>query len=138
MSNTVRAQMTLSFRGETHQLAATIDLDRLIGDSGDPPDFHGLLARAGGIDPYSYLYEVVEAHPITFTAPTGIASRSCRDGRFDWEQFERDWREEGELAQARAIAEETLGISDLEARPELKAALLAAYRAGKGDAEGAR
>ena len=76
----------------------------------------------------------MEAHEIEFSDATGVAVRSCRDGRFDWTQFEQDRREEQDWQRVRAIAEKTMTARDLDADPELKAALLAAYRAGKASA----
>jgi hypothetical protein len=130
-SNTIRARLTLSFKGETYELDSVIDLDRWDGESGEAPDFHQLLAKAAGIDLYSYLYEVLESHEIEFSDATGIAARSCRDGRFDWAQFEQDRREEQDWQVVGAIAERMMAARDLDAAPDLKAALLAAYRAGK-------
>jgi hypothetical protein len=133
-NNTVRARLALSFKGETYELDSVIDLDGCLGESGAAPNFHQLLARTAGIDPYSYLYEVLEAHEIAFSDATGVAVRSCRDGRFDWTQFEQDRREEQDWQRVRAIAEKIMTARDLDADPELKAALLAAYRAGKASA----
>lgn len=133
-NNTVRARLALSFKGETCELDSVIDLDRWCGESGEAPDFHQLLAKAAGIDPYSYLYEVLESHEIEFSDATGIAARSCRDGRFDWAQFEQDRREEQDWPVVRAIAERVLATRDWEAASDLKAALLAAYRARKASA----
>ena len=130
-NNTVRARLTLSFKGETYELDSVIDLDGCLGEPGEAPDFHQRLAKAAGIDPYSYLYEVLESHEIDFSDATGLAARSCRDGRFDWAQFEQDRREERDWQLVRAIAQPTLGARDLDADPALKAALLATYRAGK-------
>lgn len=130
-NNTVRARLALSFKGETYDLDSVIDLDKYLGETGAAPNVHQLLARKAGIDPYSYLYEVLEAHEIAFSDATGIAVRSCRDGRFDWNQFEQDRREERDWQRVRAIAEKIMTARDLETNPELKAALLAAYRAGK-------
>jgi hypothetical protein len=130
-NNTVRARLSLSFKGETYELDSVIDLDRCLGEPGEAPDFHQLLARAAGIDPYSYLHEVLESHEIEFSDATGVAARSCRDGRFDWPQFEQDRREEQDWQAVRAIAERIMATRDLNAEPDLKAALLAAYRAGK-------
>ena len=62
---------------------------------------------------------------------SGIAARCCRDGEFDWPRFQRDAHEEAELRALRSIAERMLGVADLDGRADLKAALLAAYRAGK-------
>lgn len=133
-NSTIRARLAFSFKGETYELDSVIDLDRRCGESGEAPDFHQLLAKAAGIDPYSYLYEVLESHEIEFSDATGIAARSCRDGRFDWAQFEQDRREEQDWPAVRAIAEGVLATRDWEAAPDLKAALLAAYRAGRASA----
>jgi len=130
-TNTVRARLSFSFKAETHELESTIDLDRCLVDTGEEPNFHLLLARVAGIDPYSYLYEVLEAHEIEFSEPTGIAALSCRDGQFDWRQFEQHQREDQGLQVVRTIAEQSMGVRDLDQRADLKAALLAAYRAGK-------
>jgi len=127
-NNTIRARLAFSFKAEAYELDATIDLDRHVGEE---PNFHLLLARTGGIDPYSYLYEVMESHEIVFSEATGVALQSCHDGCFDWSRFERDWREEQDLQVVREIAERTLGVRDLDGRSDLKAALLAAYRAGR-------
>jgi len=128
--------MVLSFRAETYELESRIDLDPYIGEAGEEPNFPLLLAKASGIDPYSYLYEVMESHEIEFSEATGIAARCCHDGGLDWARFLRDVREESDLRVARSIAEQTLGVSDLDAHADLKAALLAAYRAGKAAGPG--
>lgn len=130
-NNTVRARLTLSFKGETYALDSVIDLDECLGEPGVAPNFHRLLARTAGIDPYSYLYEVLETHEIEFSDATGVAARSSHDGRFDWTQFEQERREERDWQRVRAIAEKIMAVHDLDAAPDLKAALLAAYRAGK-------
>lgn len=96
--------MTFSFKGETCELDAAIDLDRCLGEPGATPDVHRLLARAAGIDPDSYLLAGPESHEIGLSDATVVAARSCRDGRFTW-----------------------------DADPALKAALPAASRAGKAD-----
>lgn len=130
-NNTVRARVAFSFKGETYELDSVIDLDRHPGGSGEAPDFHRLLARAAGIDPYSYLYEVLESHEIEFSDATGVAARSCHDGQFDWNRFAQELAEERDWGAVRGIAERIMGACDWDADPALKAALLAAYRAGK-------
>jgi hypothetical protein len=130
-SNTVRARVAFSFKGETYDLDSVIDLEACLGEPGVAPDFHQLLARAAGIDPYSYLYEVLESHQIEFSDATGMAVGSCRDGRFDWIRFEQAMRGEDDWQAVRAIAEGIMGARDWEADPALKAALLAVYRAGR-------
>lgn len=130
-TNTVRARLAFSFKGETYALDSVIDLDRRLGEPGTAPDFHRLLARAAGIDPYSYLYEVLASHEIEFSDATGVAAQSCRDGRFDWTRFEQDLSEERDWQLVRGIAEGIMAGRDPDADRDLKAALLAAYRAGK-------
>src|SRR5512139_2835304 len=130
-NNTIRARLAFSFKGETYELDSVIDLDRQFGASGEAPDFHGLLARSAGIDPYSYLYEVLEAHEIEFSDATGVAAQSCHDGQFDWNRFEQDLSAERDWQAVKAIAERIMGARELDADPALKQALLAAYRAGK-------
>ena len=130
--NTVRARVAFSFKGETHELDSVIDLDRCVGKPGAAPDFHRLLAQAAGIDPYSYLYEVLESHEIEFVDATGVAARCCRDGRFDWSCFEHGAADERDWQKVRAIAEPMIGARDWDAEAALKAALLAVYRAGNG------
>lgn len=131
--NTIRAHLAFSFKAETCELDATVDLDRLLEETAEPPDFHLILARAAGIDTYSYLYEVLESHDVEFSEPTGIAALACREGRFDWSLFEEHYREEQVMRVLRAIAERVLKVPDLDRHPDLVAALRAAYRAGKGE-----
>lgn len=129
--NTLRARLSFSFKGDSYDLDSTIDLDHHPTEADAAPNFHLLLAKAAGIDPYSYLYEVLESHEIEFSEATGLAALCCRDGAFDWRDFERRRREEQDLRVVGAIAERMLGVGDLDDRADLKAALLAAYRAGR-------
>jgi hypothetical protein len=133
LSNTVRTRAEFSFQGKTHALECVIDLDNCSAEEGEQPDFHLMLARAHGIDPYSYLYEVLEVQDIDFAEPTGLAAGCCRDGGFDWAGFIRARSEERDHAAIRRIAAQALGITDLDVRPELATAMLAAYRAGRDE-----
>ncbi len=135
-SNTLRARLVFSFKGESLALDTVLDLDQCVEQAGAAPDFHLLLAKAGGIDPYSYLYEALESHEIEFSEATGIATLCCRDSGFDWPEFERLRQDERDMEVVRGIAARVLGVGDLDARADLKAALLAAYRAGKGEMGG--
>jgi hypothetical protein len=130
--NTLRARLTFSFKGEDIALEDIIDLDSCAGDIESAPNFHRCLARAGNIDPYSYQYEVLESEDITFDQPTGLAMACCADGRFDWAAFAVLSQEARDLDVVRPIARQTLGIDNLDAEVKLRAALLAAYRAGLG------
>lgn len=129
--NTIRARLDFSFKGENHEIDRILDLDACTEGSDDVPDFHLRLAKAHGIDPYSYLYEVLASHEIEFSDGTGIAASCCHEGTFNWEKFVHDLGEETDLQAVRILAAETMGIAELDSQPALKAALLTAYRAGK-------
>ncbi len=129
--NTVRAYLDFSFKGEDYALATTVDLDQCLAESREMPNFHRLLARAGNIDTYSYLYEVLESYDLAFDQPTGLAAACCSEGLFDWDGFVQQAGDQRDLQTVQALAAQTLDMSEFDARPELRAALLAAYRAGK-------
>ena len=129
LRNTIRARLEFSFKGEDIALESIIDLDRC--DDEAAPNFHQWLARAGNFDPYSYQYEVLESEAITFDQPTGLAVACCEDGHFDWPAFVALRQDAHDLEVVRAVARQTLGCDDLDADAQLKAALLAAYRAGR-------
>lgn len=131
-TNTIRARLTVSFKGETHQLDTVIDLDTCLGEPGQAPDFHRLLAKAAGIDTYSYLYEVLESEEITFSEPTGLVVQAYEEGAFDWPRFEQALREERDWQTVRAIAARHLDNRDLDGDAELRAALMAVYQVGRG------
>ena len=133
MANTLRARLAFSFKGKDILLETRIDLDQCLADVAidAAPNFHQWLARAGNVDPCSYQYEVLESEEIEFDQPTGLAISCCADGRFDWQSFVHLRREARDLEAVRAVALQTLGIDNLDAEGRLKAALLAAYRAGR-------
>lgn len=132
--NTLRVQLEFSFKGETLNLDEVFDLDQITVEAGDLPDVHRLLARRAGIDPISYLYEVLESHDLHFSAATGLAADYCHNGQFDWRGFDQARREEGDWAHILVIVQGKIAPHELETSPSLKAALLAVYRAGKASA----
>ncbi len=89
IGNSIRVRLAFSFKGETLDLDSVVDLDRCLRESHDAPNFHRLLALAGGIDPYSYQYEMLESDDIEFSDPTGLAVACCGEGCFDWPAFVR-------------------------------------------------
>ncbi len=130
MADTVTAEVSYSFKGETHELRSELDARKTAEAivSGEA-SLHPSIASNNGLDTYSYAYEVMETEDIVFTAATGEAARYVADGVFD---------AEGYLAQTNStipadierIALEFLGVSDLGKQPALLAALEAAYHAG--------
>ena len=134
--DSVHAGVSFSFKGETHRIEATLDLARHLSAGAAGPDFHLLLAQAGGIDPYSYLYEVLESSAIDFSRATGGAAPCCRDGLFDWGCYWSQAQKDRDAAVLSAIAARHLGVTDLTRRPDLQAALRAAYQAGQARGAG--
>lgn len=128
--NTIHARLEVSFKGETRDLDTVIDLEPCLGEPGQAPDFHRLLAKAAGVDTYSYLYEALESEEIVFSEPTGLAVQAFEDGHFDWPRFEQALRQERDWQIVRNIAANYLDSRELERELNLKAALLAVYRAG--------
>lgn len=129
--NTIHARLEVSFKGEIHTLETVIDLNPCLAERGQAPHFHRLLARAAGIDPYSYLYEVLESEEITFSEPTGLAAQAFENGVFDWPRFAQALMDEQDWLTVRAIATGHLSDLDLDGDAEIKAALLEVYRAGR-------
>ena len=133
--NAICAQLEFSFKGETYQLEDMLDLDAFFMQQkqltvSETPDFHRYLAKKAGIDPISYLYEVLESHEISFSQASGLAAEFCQNTRFDWQGFAEARRAAGEWESIFAIVQGKITPQALEADAGLKAALLAVYRAG--------
>ncbi|RLJ19062.1 hypothetical protein DJ030_10110 [bacterium endosymbiont of Escarpia laminata] len=134
MDNRISVHITFSFKGETHTPSASINLDELIRGGDFQDTLRPLLARTNGIDSYSYLYEVMESHPIEFSNPTGFAADYLSGTEFDFIGFEKRWHEENDLSILDAIIEHHFEGEDVAQHPSLKAALREAFRAGKAAA----
>lgn len=80
--NSIDIRVQFSFKGKTYELGMTLDLDTL-GKQQTIPSLHQLLARQHGIDPYSYLYEVMEVSEIKFANPQGLAKDFCAHKPFE-------------------------------------------------------
>ena len=130
MENRIRIGLTYSFKGETFTPSAVIDLDEL-DDHPQEPDWHALLAKATGMDTYSYAYEVMQQAEPQFSEATGLATAHLHDGRFDFAGFRRVRRQADVPDQLREIARTMLQVDDLDAQPALAEALLQAYRIGR-------
>ncbi len=133
--NAICAQLEFSFKGETYLLEDMLDLDTFFIEQGhravgETPDFHRHLAKKAGIDPISYLYEVLESHEISFSQASGLAADFCQNAHFDWQGFAEARRAAGEWENILAIVQDKITAQALEADAELKAVLLAVYRAG--------
>ena len=131
MMNTVDVRTEFSFKGEDYLCSATLDLDELFDQHAELPVIHELLAHKHGIDTYSYLFEVMLEAELEFANPQGLAVRYMKDSEFDLEALDSDWEGHRVQRQVQEIATEDMGIADLDQHPELRRALINAYRLGK-------
>ena len=131
MSNSVRVSATFSFRGELLQPEMRLDLDEALEQGMTTESIYALLATKNNIDPYSYEYEMLEAEPLVFDEPEGLAEKYTENGRLDWKGLENAWKENRLLEKIGRIAKENMGIDNLEDIPGLKKTLLAVYSLAK-------
>lgn len=131
MPNSIDAHVEFSFKGETHYLSATIELDEFLGPGATLPSIHALLAGKNGIDTYSYLYEVMLEEEIRFDNAQGLAAEFLTDGEFDLDAYFIGLQEQKTLSLLQAIATRELDVADFDQQPALKNALLQAYNLGK-------
>ncbi len=134
MQNRIDANVEFFYQGKHFSLSSTIDLDVVMVAQGGMPDIYSILARENKIDSYSYEYEVMLMAPVCFDNATGIVANYLENGLFDVEGFESGWYEAKMVVQLRTIAEQHMGVG-LEQQAGLKAALIAAYQAGRRTVE---
>lgn len=130
MVNSIDAHIEFSFKGETHTLTSTLDLDKVLDKYLTLPSLHLALAVEHGINTYSYLYEVMQEEDIRFDNAQGLAAEFLKDGVFDLEGFIARRGESHLIDSLHAIALREMGIEDLDQHPRLKNALIQAYQLG--------
>ena len=129
-ANRIDAHIEFSFKGENYELSSTLDLDRVLEKYLTLPSLHVVLAVEHGIDTYSYLYEVMLEDEIRFDNAQGMAVDFLKDGVFDLDGYTAQWGESLRIAPLQIIAQQEMGIEDLDRHPQLKSALLRAYQLG--------
>jgi len=132
MNNRVTASVEFSFKGQTIAASVELDLDACMQTANGIPDLYHLLATRNNIGLYSYEYEMLQAEPISYSNAEGLVAEYVKDGQLDQAGFEAAWREQSLMNALQDIAREKLQIDDLQNKPDLKAALLAAYQLGAG------
>ena len=130
MKNSLTYCLPFSFRGEVFKPECTIDLDEHMR-LGSLPCLYTHLANVNRIDVHSYEYDVMMMGELEFEAAEGMAAEFICDGRFDSEGFQARWHEKRLFDVMQAIASDCMGIDDLAAQPELRNALLEAFRQGQ-------
>jgi hypothetical protein len=129
--NTLKATIPFSFKGVKHKPSVVIDLDEYVQKKTDFLFLSHLVANANNISNYSYEYEVLESSPVFFSDATGLAQEFLSDNQFDLKGFKQKLSQSKVLKALQLIAQQTLGIEDLDKNRDLKEALLKAYQAGK-------
>jgi hypothetical protein len=133
MKNSVSASVEFYFKGERFAPSLQIDLDKLMQQEGGLDGLYHAIAVANGISVYSYEYEMMQGEEVHFDTPTGLACDFFHEGEFDIAGYSEMWHELQVLKRVRPIAEQCVGVTDLDGKPKLKAALIAAYLAGRAD-----
>lgn len=131
MKNIVTASIAFSFKGEEHSPSITIELDQYLEVGGSLPDLCSLIAQQNNHDLYSYEYEMMQAQNIIFSNAQGLVADFIHDGALNFEEFHTTFHESKIFDKLQDIAKEKMQIENLEQQPDLKEALLQAYRLGK-------
>ncbi|HHJ35873.1 MAG TPA: hypothetical protein ENJ87_08910 [Gammaproteobacteria bacterium] len=133
MTNHITASVEFYFRGKKFEASVELDLDQYMLANGKIPDLYPLLAKAINLDFYSYEYEMMQTENICFKQARGLAAGYLNDNTLDIEAFETAWKENLLSEELQEIARQELSIDDLRKHPELKQALLNAYKLGHSD-----
>lgn len=134
-SNHLTLGIQVSYQGQVHDFKTSIDLDAHLAAQRALPDFHDLVVRSNQIDTYSYLFEAIEIEPVTILNAQGRAADFVADGQFDAVGFIEDWHANNALPDLQALAKHLLEVSDLEHHPQLKQALVLAFKQGFKNAQ---
>lgn len=131
MKNILTATINFSFKGKNHSPSITFELDPHLDSTGCLPDFCPLIANANNIGIYSYEYEMMQAQEIVFSNAQGLVAKFINNGVLDFTAFKSVFEQQKVLNQLQGIAKEQMQVENLEQQPDLKEALLQAYRLGK-------
>lgn len=130
MSHRITAFVAFYFKGSEIAASVDLDLDHHMQDAGKIPLLYPLLARSVSMDIYSYEYEMMQTESIRFRDARGIVADYIHDEILDIEGFEQAWKKQRVLTQLQSIVKCRMGLDDLDRNPELKEALLDAWRLG--------
>ncbi|VAW68550.1 hypothetical protein MNBD_GAMMA09-3185 [hydrothermal vent metagenome] len=131
MHSKLTATIRFCFKGQTHEPSIEIKLAEYMRTPENYPDICMMIARANDFDMYSYEYEMMQAENITFSDASGLVADYINDGMLDFVSFEQAWEEKRCLTKLADLARNILSIDDLEQSPDLKKALLEAYKLGR-------
>lgn len=125
MNNRITIGVEFWYRGECINPAIELDLDEIMRQSGQLPEFHPLLAKANRIGAYSYEYEMLEAETPFAIAISGWVSENIVDKILDVEGFEQRWhynsrqKQFSELAKQYQLPQDQKTLDAMEAAFQL-------------------
>ena len=131
MKNHITANVEFYYKGEKLTASIEIDIDHYMQTAGRLPDLYPLLAQTINLDPYSYEYEMMQVETIFFSNATGLTIGHVNEGAFDFKAFENAWLEDKLFRDIQDIAQKILSVDNLDEQPNLKKALVEAYRLGQ-------
>ena len=131
MSNYITASVEFYFKGEKHSASIELDMDKHMHVNGELPDLYPILAKAMDVGAYSYEYEMMLAETITFSDAKGLITDFVSEGILDLPAFNTAWTESTVLEKLQDIAKQHLSVDDIDQQPDLKNALIEAYRLGE-------
>lgn len=130
--NKITVTIPFSFKGKDFKPSIDLDLEQFSKTNDDFSRVFHQVASENGINNYSYEYEVLESSPLYFSQASGIAKDFLIDEHnFDLTGFKKKIQENKIIDVIQAIASDVLDIDDLENHPDLKRALVKAYKAGE-------
>lgn len=131
MKNQISIRLEFYFKGKELTPSMVIDLNKPVLTEDNYKSLYTLLAKSNGIDLYSYEYEMMLGEELIFSDATGLAKQFTENGKFDFAAFYQAQDDEIIIKAISKIASEHLSINDLSSRPEIKTALLEAYKLGQ-------
>jgi len=131
MKNHISICVNFDFKGKTHSPSIAIDLNVHIKENKTVDSLYLLLAKSNNIDIYSYEYELLISENLHFSNATGLAEFFLKENRFDFVAFELALQDKHLTDTISIIAKDHLSIDDLASHPELKSALIEAFKLGR-------
>ncbi len=131
MNSQITIQVEFYFKGEKHTPSIEVNLDQFLTQYDDFSSIYVQLANQNGIGHYSYEYEVMESTPLVFFNAQGLAADFLNDGMFDLPGFKLALENERVGRVLDELADQHLPTTLQSSNPEIKAALMAAYRLGQ-------
>ena len=130
MSNHITASVEFYFKGKKYSAFIELELDQHMELKAALPPLYPLLAQSLDLDLYSYEYEMMQSETICYSNAKGLCAQYCTDNCFDFDAFSSAWAENSVINKLSKIAQTHLSIDDLDEKPDIKDALLEAYKQG--------